>query len=159
MSELIECWLPIVGHEGRYEVSDRGRVRSLDRIDARGCHRTGRVLTPGPDSMGYQLVNLYRDGRNRSRRIHLLVIETFVGPRPEGRQVRHLDGDPTNNRLENLAYGTPSQNALDRVAHGTDPNARKTECLRGHPYTPESTYTGYGNRRKCRICARAGGRG
>jgi hypothetical protein len=47
------------------------------------------------------------------------VLEAFIGPRPENCEVRHLDGDPSNNRLDNLAWGTKAENQADKVRHGT----------------------------------------
>lgn len=55
--------------------------------------------------------------RQRNRLVHVLVAETFIGPRPTGLQVRHLDGNPGNNRRSNLIYGTAKENARDRERH------------------------------------------
>lgn len=126
----MEVWRPVVGFEGRYEVSDQGRVRSLDReikvyregygVYARRCR--GRVLAPGPHVGGYALIHLYDGyGERHVTTAHQLVAETFLGPCPFGQQVRHLDGNSTNNRVSNLGYGTPAQNAADKLAHGTAP--------------------------------------
>lgn len=77
----------------------------------------------------------------------------FAGPCPEGLEVRHLDGDPANNRLTNLCYGTHSENVQDSLRHGTHAQARKDHCNAGHEFTPENTYirpdNGY---RQCRTC-------
>jgi hypothetical protein len=59
------------------------------------------------------------------RSVHQLVLEAFGGPRPEGLQVRHKDGDRRNNALENLAWGTGKENAVDRVRHRTDPQGER----------------------------------
>jgi hypothetical protein len=69
---------------------------------------------------GYPQVNL-RGGRgiHKSITVHRLVATAFLGPRPAGLEVRHLNGDPTDCRLANLAYGTPAENGQDRVRHGT----------------------------------------
>ena len=80
----------------------------------------------------------------------------FVGPTPDGMQIRHLDGDRSNGRLENLTYGTGKENAADKNTHGTNFRANKTECPQGHPYDEENTYTNqlksgtFG--RQCRTC-------
>lgn len=69
---------------------------------------------------GYQTVTLPRKGVSAvTRPVHLLVLETFVGPRPPGMVARHLDGNNLNNTLRNLRWGTPQQNAADRTTHGT----------------------------------------
>lgn len=68
---------------------------------------------------GYELAMLSRDNRSYAKPVHRLVLETFVGDCPEGMECRHLDGCRTNNKLENLCWGTRKQNASDRVRHGT----------------------------------------
>ena len=140
-----------------YEVSDCGIVRSLDReyVDSRGhhCRRKGKVLSAFNHGK-YPKVRLSHLGRYESRTVHTLVAEAFIGPRPERAEVRHLDGDPTNNRVENLAYGSTRDNMLDRVRHGTDPNRRKTRCPQGHPYSEENTYRTRTGKRQCRACNR-----
>lgn len=91
-----ETWVPIV--KG-YEVSSRGRVRSLWR-------KKPHVLKPVPDGRGYLRVSL----SGKWHRIHNLVLTAFVGPRPKGAVGMHLDGNPRNNRLENLMWGSWSEN-------------------------------------------------
>lgn len=113
-----ERWLPVVGYEGTYEVSDLGRVRSLDRVDAAGQNLKGRILKPSPKSSGHLLVTLC-NGNRRMSPVHRLVMEAFVGPCPEGREVCHYpDHDKTNNRLDNLMYGTRSENKLQSAESG-----------------------------------------
>ena len=86
------------------------------------------------------------------RRIHLLVMLAFVGPRPEGLETRHFDGNHLNNSLENLRYGTSSENSMDEVRHGTHRNARKAECLHGHPFNIKNTYIRPSGGRDCLTC-------
>ena len=120
---MIENWRPVIGYEGFYEVSDQGRVRSLDRlvVSSNGRARlfAGKVLKHG-FSKGYPRVNLSRDDVPRCALIHQLVLESFVGPCPVGQEVRHWDGSRINCSLGNLLYGTPVDNHADRVRHGTD---------------------------------------
>jgi hypothetical protein len=79
----------------------------------------GRVLKPGTAS-GYNTVTLCRGVKDRKNfLVHFLVLEAFVGPRPEGQEARHLDGCRTNNDISNLAWSTRVVNARDRIAHGT----------------------------------------
>jgi hypothetical protein len=104
---MIEIWKPVVGHAD-YEVSSIGRVRSL----LRGV----RVLRPGLASNGYLTVALR--GR-KTRTAHSLVAEAFIGPRPIGEEVRHLDGNRANNSAVNLVYGTRVENRADSDRHGT----------------------------------------
>jgi hypothetical protein len=115
-----EEWKTIRGYEGFYEVSDLGRVRSLDRTDCGGYKRRGRVLKPGTKAHGHKFLILCgRDGSKRNRHIHDLVLTTFVGDRPEGMEGCHGDGDAGNNRLDNLRWDTHVRNVRDTVKHGT----------------------------------------
>jgi hypothetical protein len=109
-----ELWRPVVGFEGLYEVSNKGRVRSLPNKG-----RPGRVLRFITQKvLPYRRVNLC-NGTQHGRFVHHLVLAAFVGPRPAGAHTRHLNSDPTDNRPENLAYGSPLENYQDRVARGT----------------------------------------
>lgn len=111
---MTEEWRPVVGYEGQYEVSSIGRVRSLDRKAKirGGAYRVvkGQALKPQKHSAGYRTVNL---GRRNQKLIHELVAAAFIGPKPEGSEIRHLNGDPTDNAVNNLAYGTRSENMRD----------------------------------------------
>ena len=109
-----EEWRPIPGWEGRYSVSSLGRVRNV---------RTGNLLKPQLRNRksGHMGNVLRRDGEQRNIWVHRTVLEAFVGPAPAGMLCRHLDGDPSNNRLGNLRWGTPRENSADRIAHGNAP--------------------------------------
>lgn len=138
MSESTGRWLPVVGHEGFYEVSDHGGVRSLDRLVAR-CKPTGpmlvrgRVLRPKTASkFGHLRVSLKVDGVERTFGVHALVLRAFVGPPPPGYEGCHNDGDPTNNWVGNLRWGARSTNVRDSVRHGTHHMTRRASCPRGH---------------------------
>jgi uncharacterized protein (DUF433 family) len=125
-----ERWKPIPGYEGSYEVSDLGRVRSLDRrMPNRRWPSTqhtrlvrGGVLKPTERSDGYLSVGLC----GKSRLVHRLVLSAFAGPCPTGQQTRHLNGCRADNRAANLCWGTPGENTSDRFAHGTVPQG---ECV------------------------------
>lgn len=113
----METWRPIPGWEGRYEASDRGRIRSVFR---QGVARTGRVLRPAfAKCGGYPQVALCRDGVQRTEYVHRLVLTAFVGPCPEGMEAAHADGDPSNNAASNLAWKVHVDNEADKVRHGT----------------------------------------
>lgn len=117
---MIERWKPVVGYEGRYEVSDHGNVRSLDRFDSIGNRQIkGRTLKPIAGTHGYLAVSLHNGGR-RVGFIHRLVLEAFVGPCPHGMEARHFPNrDRTDNRLANLKWGTSADNEADKLMHGT----------------------------------------
>lgn len=117
---MIEIWKDIPGHEGKYQASNQGRIRSLTReitqIGRGGKPFTrtikGRILRPGRYcSSGHVSVVLGR-GSNGSP-VHQLVMLTFVGPAPLNQEVRHINGIPDDNRLENLVYGTRTENIID----------------------------------------------
>jgi hypothetical protein len=83
-----------------------------------------RAIRPATSDQGYLNLHLFRSGHSQCCRVHRLVLEVFVGPCPKGMQCRHLDGNPANNRLENLCWGTRVENAADKRRHGTDGGAR-----------------------------------
>lgn len=161
MDATREEWRPIAGYPG-YEVSNFGRVRTLDRVvtDRQGRPRrlrgVIRKVKPQRPS-GYMGLSLWRDGKQRTVRVHVLVLESFVGPRPspdwEG---CHNNGDPTDNRLVNLRWDTKAGNAQDALDHGHNASARKTHCAKsGHEFTPENTYINpTSGARQCRQCVR-----
>ena len=118
-----ERWLPVAGYRGIYEVSDWGRVRSLER-QVKTCGGAlrrvpARVLRLAPDRFGHMRVGLHREGRQQQLYVHRLVLEAFVGTCPDGMEACHGDGDPANNRLEFLRWDTPAANQADRLRHGT----------------------------------------
>lgn len=120
---MLEEWRGVIGFESLYEVSSLGRVRSLTRPQK---HYTGKLLVRHGRELrgcitdrGYIKVSLCKDGRVLGRHVHALVAAAFIGPRPKGLLVRHLDGDGTNNAAQNLAYGTGAENAEDMRRHGT----------------------------------------
>lgn len=162
-TDLMLEWRPVVGFEGRYEVSNDGRVRSVDRVDHLGRHWKGRVRK-AQISRGYPAISMTESdtpgARHVVRRIHVLVAEAFIGPRPPGAVTRHLDGDAQNNHVSNICYGTYGENLRDSVRHGTHQMASKTHCIHGHEYTPENTRwsrnaRGEGlKRRSCLTCER-----
>lgn len=163
MTAAPEEWRPVVDYEGRYEVSSHGRVRSLDRIitDRAGHSRrhTGRIMSTPLNGMGRPSLML---GGQNSQRVSNLVAAAFLGPRPPGQVVRHWDDDPTNNRVENLLYGTQSDNSRDCIRNGNHPWQRqitKTHGGCGHllrlPNLRRSPWEKRGHR-ICLACGKAG---
>lgn len=117
--------VPISGWEGLYEVTSGGEVRRLPTRRARlgrwGLYEytdAGRVLRQIARADGYRLVTLVDGQRRERRRVHHLVLEAFVGPRPAGMEGCHADGDPSNNALANLRWDTHQGNVADTVRHG-----------------------------------------
>src|SRR5882762_11974327 len=111
---MIEQWR-VHPYWFNYEISDHGRVR---RLTAQSGTKVGRIRKPVLIKK-YLALTLKRNGEQRTRHIHLLVLEAFIGFCPKGKQARHLDGDNLNNKLSNLRWGTPKENGEDRVRHGT----------------------------------------
>lgn len=147
-----ERWLAVVGWEGYYEVSDLGRVRRIAQTRGTRCG----ILKTVPDRKGYPQVVLSRHSLERTRPVHRLVGEAFIGPLPKGLVTRHLNGNQTDNRAVNLAYGTRRENSEDMLRHGTNYHVNKTHCRNGHEFTPENTkrYPCRPNSRVCRKCER-----
>lgn len=118
-----EIWRSVPGYEGLYEVSNCGRVRSPDRV-CKGPAGTvemhpGRLLAVSKRLRGgYLEVSLMAGGQRKHRTVHSLVAEAFIGERPQGADVMHLDGDRENNHLENLRYGTRQQNLNQTYEYG-----------------------------------------
>ena len=134
MVEVIEApdevWLPVVGYEGLYEVSDYGRIRSFLRPK-----HPDRMIKPTRDGR-YLVVNLTAEGgRQATRRVHRIVADAFLGPQPDGLETLHGPGGSLDNRLANLSYGTTAQNSRDRerdgsLHHGSgSPLAKLTEGI------------------------------
>lgn len=150
-----EVWRAIPGYEGRYEVSDLGRVRSVARKDMRGRTIRERVLRLRLLPTGRPRVSLARDGKAVDAYLYRLVLEAFVGPCPVGMEALHWDDDPSNNTLANLRWGTRTDNMRDMSRNGRG-NAGLTHCPAGHPYDEVNTYIYPGERkhRLCRACGR-----
>lgn len=129
-----EEWKDVPGYEGLYQVSDLGRVRSLDRSVphpwcpwARPKFIKGSIqnLRKGV----YQEIGLRKNGKVVFFLVHRLVLLTFAGPCPEGMETRHYpDNDPYNNRLNNLQWATKKTNASDKIIHKTLYNGSRQWC-------------------------------
>lgn len=114
----MEIW-KVVDKFPAYEISSWGRVRRV--ISAKGA-TVGMVLKYRLNSHGRVQYRLQQNGKYSEQQAHRLVLEAFVGPCPNGYECRHLDGNPLNNDVENLAWGTRSENMLDKRRHGTSKN-------------------------------------
>ena len=131
---MLEEWRAVVGFEGSYEVSNLGRVRSLDRmlpwkrtlrtgtvVDCLRRH-AGRILVPQAKEAGHLWVQL---GRGEQVYVHHLVLEAFVGPAPAGTVCCHWDDVPAHNNLKNLRWDTRSANVADFVRNYGRPIAQR----------------------------------
>ena len=106
-----EIWLKIGGFENYYKISTRGRIKSFHK-------GTVRIMNLQVTKDGYLRVELHGDGKKRRTQVHILVAETFI-PNPEGKpQVNHIDGNKSNNCVENLEWVTASENIRHSVRTG-----------------------------------------
>lgn len=112
-----EEWRPIAGYEGSYEVSNLGRVRSLDRVV---CGRNGivpgKILSPRVASNGYLRVTFHHHGKDIS--IHRLVLSAFVGDPLPAMVANHINGNKADNRIINLEWCTQLQNSKHARVNG-----------------------------------------
>ena len=141
-----------------------GRVRSLAREKSfvnrwgsttiqKVAERILRPTKPRPTPpIGYARVQLHSPGKSLSVRVHVLVLEAFIGPRPDGLVACHGPAGISDNSVGNLRWDTYSSNNFDLVEHGTHWQVRKTECKHGHAFTPENTIIRAEGGRKCRTC-------
>lgn len=124
----------------RYQVSDSGRV----------IGPSGKELT------SFLHKNYMRFGiNNKPTAIHVLMLESFVGPRPKGMEGCHWDDDKMNNTLDNLRWGTKADNVQDSVRNGTHVETRKTHCPLNHPLEEPNLIKMSERHRKCRACHNA----
>lgn len=113
----VETWRPHPSFPA-YELSDQGRARSVDRVveTSTGPRKyRGQVLQPGRSASGHMTVCL---GRGNTEYLHVAILRAFEGEAPAGHEGCHNDGDPSNNVLSNLRWGTHSSNGLDVAKHG-----------------------------------------
>ena len=119
-----EVWKDVKDYEGLYQVSDRGNVRSVDRINHIGSRYSGRILKPRYDKDGYLRVSLCKNGIKKIKLIHRLVLEAFVENPSNLPEVNHLDEVKDNNNVKNLEwcdsrynvnYGTRTERVSKKV--------------------------------------------
>ena len=117
----MEIWKDIPGYEGAYQASSLGNIKSVSRYVR--CRGNGlrllpeRILKPGRYCKSGHVSVVLGKGANGSP-VHALVALTFLGSRPDNADIRHLDGNPLNNALENLSYGSRRENILDTYNNG-----------------------------------------
>jgi hypothetical protein len=116
---MTEEWRPVL--RGWYEVSNLGRVRSVDRMTADGRRWKGKLLKQCLDGGKYLMFCASINGKKSNPCTHVLVARAFLGPRPPGRVVNHKDGDNLYNASKNLEYVTQKKNQEHASAMGLMP--------------------------------------
>lgn len=110
-----EVWKPVIGYETHYQVSNLGRVKSIERTvtykDGRVFNYPEKILTPSIEGRGYHAIKLSKSGRAMTHSLHKLIFEAFNGARSEGMVIDHIDNNPLNNRLDNLQQITQRVNS------------------------------------------------
>lgn len=143
-------WRTVPNYEQQYEASRDGLIKRIGSA-------LPLVQVPRKKD-GRLIVNLCKDGVMKQRLVHQVITETFHGPRPDGHDACHWDGDNQHNSADNLYWGTKGQNFADSLRHGTNKEIRKTQCPRGHLLkvpnlrTKKGTYV---DQRDCLACGRA----
>lgn len=128
-----EEWRDVPGYEGRYQVSDLGRVKALSRIQMGGSgprRVRERVLAQQTINSGYQIVHLHSDNERSARTVHRLVAEVFCAGFAADLDVNHIDGDKKNNKATNLEWLVRTANHDHAVSIGLNPAAVR---VRGRP--------------------------
>lgn len=121
-----EIWRPIKDYEGFYEVSNLGRLKSLERTDCKGQHRKERILKQGLDTDGYTLIILSKDRVRSTKKPHRLAAQAFI-PNPHNLpQINHIDGVKTNNHVTNLEWCDTSHNIKHALRVGLHPEIAET---------------------------------
>lgn len=114
-----EIWKPVVGFgSDLYEVSSLGRVRRVVGLRGQRLQTPTLVLGKPHKDKGYIIVSITVGGKSKSRKVHHLVLDAFVGLRPEGTEADHEDTNRTNNRISNLRWITHAQNIQHKVNMG-----------------------------------------
>ncbi|MEH7116087.1 NUMOD4 motif-containing HNH endonuclease [Neobacillus vireti] len=125
-----EVWKDINGFEGYYQVSNIGRVRSVDRIDSLNRLHKSRLTTIYDNGKGYKRVSLYKESNNYYRYVHRLVAEVFIDNPDNKTDVNHIDGDKSNNNYTNLSWVTKKENIQHAVKNELIKTGEKSKAAK-----------------------------
>lgn len=163
---MSETWLPLVGFEQFYAISDQGNVWQypMDCVDRRGRaykRRGGPVALRDATGQGHLNFTATGGGKFRTVSVHRAMLETFIGPPPADGQywiASHINENAGDNWLENLEWDTQSNNIKKRHANPRNVRSHKrigrgteTHCARGHDRAT-NTYTSPRGQKHCRAC-------
>lgn len=122
-----EIWKDIEGYEGLYQVSTYGNIKSLPKVRRNGTGtyiQKEKLLKPSNTSTGYKKVELCKDGKRKSFKVHRLVAIAFI-PNPDNKpEVNHIDGNKINNNIDNLEWVTSSENSVHAYETGLNSNKK-----------------------------------
>lgn len=125
----MEKWEDVIGYEGLYKVSNRGRVKSVDRIDSMGRLHKGRILSIATQPNGYCFVNLWSNGRQSHNMVHRLVASAFIDNPYGYKEINHLNEDKSDNSAENLEWCTHKYNMNYGTGHKRSAKAQGKPVL------------------------------
>lgn len=126
LSNIEEVWKDVLGYEGLYQVSNRGRVKSLDRLvkNTKISYRVlkGQIIQPAVSTSGYFQVGMHKEGKSCHKQVHQLVAIAFLDhtPKKYSLVVDHIDTDKLNNKIENLQIISVRENSSkDKVGYSS----------------------------------------
>lgn len=119
-----EIWKDIKGYEGLYQVSNLGRVKSLDTIDRLHRKHKSNIKHQCNNGNGYLIVNLKHNGKQKNHLVHRIVATTFLENPDNKREVNHKDGNKQNNCVDNLEFVTRSENIKHAFKMGLNKNLK-----------------------------------
>lgn len=139
MSKEVEEWRPIQGYEGLYEVSDLGRIKGLERtviVYSKLTNTTFKrffescIKSKHHDKDGYEMVNLKKDGKHSTKKVHKLVATAFIPNLDNKSCIDHINGIRDDNRVENLRWCTQKENLNYPLARANNSKSKKISCLK-----------------------------
>ena len=139
--EQLEIWKPVSGYEGLYEVSNTGKIRSIERMTVVGRRGSGRELRQYLTPYGYLEVSLSNKGKVSHKKVHRLVADAFCEKSDGQDEVNHIDGDKQNNYASNLEWCTRRENTIHAYRNGLQTTTRggpvrRVVCLNdGHEFS------------------------
>lgn len=117
----IREWKPAFGFEKTHLISNDGIVKKI---------KTGKILKQQFNNNGYRVLSFRDKTRSKTMAVHRVVLQSFVGICPENHQASHLDGNRTNNRVDNLKWETAAQNNQRKILHGTQRRGENSGCVK-----------------------------
>lgn len=127
-----ENWKDIKGYEGLYQVSNLGRLRTLQRynISKKKHEKNCKILKLSEHRQGYKTTTLSKDGKRKTYLVHRLVAETFIRNEKSKPEVNHMDADKTNNCVSNLEWVTAKENSMHATSLGIKDTKKAVEKIK-----------------------------